>query len=339
MSPDPPLPAVDYTDTCSRPPWHQLPSAVRGAVDRAAGSPVVRAAEPVRSGFTGGFAAVLELRDGRQVFGKAGSSRNSHLPAAYAQEARVMQALPPDCPAPAFVGAAHLPAGEADEHEWRIVVAQAVDGRIPQPWTEASLAAVHQACSTVARVLAPLSGSFDFDVTPLAQDYGQDPGILGSFPGLADGSLALTGGQPGWLPSRLDELAELVLLAPEALAGDVPCHNDLRADNVLVTAAGQAVLVDWNWLGTGPAWVDFVALLPLARADGVDADAWVRRSPLTRDADPQHVDSWLAVIAGYMLSHADAPVWPGGPPSVRQHQRRYARTFLDWLAARRGWVR
>ena len=79
-------------------------------------------------------------------------------------------------------------------------------------------------------------------------------------------------------------------------------------------------------------------MLPLARADGVDADAWVRRSPLCRGVDPGAVDAWLASVAAYMLAAADDPVWAGGSPLVRVHQRRYARTFLDWIGARRGWA-
>jgi thiamine kinase-like enzyme len=126
-------------------------------------------------------------------------------------------------------------------------------------------------------------------------------------------------------------------LAPEALRGETVCHCDLRADNALVDG-DRCVFVDWNWVSVGPAWTDFVGVLPLARADGVDVDAWVRRSPLTRHVEPEQIDSWLAVIIAYMLSVADEPPWPGGTPAIREHQRRYARTFADWLAVRRGWV-
>lgn len=88
----------------------------------------------------------------------------------------------------------------------------------------------------------------------------------------------------------------------------------------------------------GPAWADLMGVLAVARADGVDAEAWLARSPLTRDADPQVVDAFLALVPAYMLQAADRPVWAGGPPAVRVHQRRFARLFLDWLGVRRGWV-
>lgn len=113
------------------------------------------------------------------------------------------------------------------------------------------------------------------------------------------------------------------------------CHGDLRADNVLVDGE-RAAFVDWNWLARAAAWTDFVGVLPLARADGVDADAWLRRSPLTVPADD--IDAFLARVAAYLLASADDPPWPGGSALIRVHQRRFARTFLDWLNVRRGWL-
>ena len=95
--------------------------------------------------------------------------------------------------------------------------------------------------------------------------------------------------------------------AERALAGTAATHGDLRADNVLVDG-DRAVLVDWNFLALGPPWLDLAGLLPAARADGVDADAWVRRSPLLRDADPAAVDTWLAVIGAYMIAIAGKPL-------------------------------
>ena len=326
---------VDYTATCARPRWDDLPVGVRQAVAQAAGGRVVAADAPPGSGFTGGFAAVVHLEDGRSVFAKAGSSRNPHLTQAYAQEAKVLRALPAGVPAPGFVGEAHLAAGEVDEHEWRIVVAERAEGELPQPWTRQALDAVHEACLRSVAVLTPEPGGMELPT--LGSLFLDDATVLSVFRRLASGELRLTHGQPSWLPDRYDELHDLLNGAGPHLQGDTACHCDLRADNILLGPSG-AVFVDWNWLVRGAAWVDFVGLLPLARADGVDVDAWVERSPLTRDVDPESIDAWLSVIAAYMLRNADEPVWVGGPPAVRDHQRRYARTYLDWLAARRGWV-
>jgi hypothetical protein len=342
MSPAPvPLPEVDYTATVRRARFEELPAGVQAAIGHACGSDVVRADAPPGSGFTGGFAAVVHLRDGRSVFAKAGSSVNPHLVSAYAQEAWVLQQLPPAVPAPRYVGAVSLPAGEVDRHEWQVVAAEAVAGDLPQPWTSQALELVHDACLRCADALTP--GPPSLELATLAEYLGEDDAVLRTFPDLRSGALALTWGQPSWVGDRYDELVELVDDAAGHLVGSTACHGDLRADNTLIVPASdqraaRAVLVDWNWLMRGPSWTDFVGVLPLARADGLDADGWIRRSPLTRDVDPESIDAFLAAIAAYMLSNADQPVWPGGPASLRLHQRRYARTFLDWLGQRRGWA-
>lgn len=329
-----PVPDLDYTATVRRPVWTALPDAVRAAVGEAAGCAVVRADPPPGSGFTGSFAAVVHLRDGRRVFAKAGrgSDDNPHVLRALTQEAGVLAALPPATPAPRLVGARRV---EEGEHPWQVLVIEAVEGRLPQPWTEADVDAVHRACLRSAAALTPPPAGLV--ISSLPGDLRDDTRTLGLFDRIDDGSVAPTWGQPAWLIERAAELSGLAQAAPEAVAGDTACHGDLRADNVLVHR-GRAVLVDWNWLAVAAAWTDFVAVLPLARADGVDADAWVRRSPLCRGVDPGAVDAWLASVAAYMLAAADDPVWAGGSPLVRVHQRRYARTFLDWIGARRGWA-
>ncbi|WP_426566438.1 aminoglycoside phosphotransferase [Angustibacter sp. McL0619] len=328
-------PTVDYTASVVRPDWTELPEQVRQAVGRAAGSPVTRAEPSATSGFSGGFAAVVHLADGRRVFAKAGSSTNPHLCTAYAQEALVLQGLPPGVPSPAFVGAGRLDPGEADEHEWRIVIAEVAQGRLPQPWTERDLEAAHDACLASAQALTPAPSWLD--LPRLVDKVGLLPDVQTCFPRLLSGDLVLTTGQPGWLPGRFTELADLVAGCPPHLDGDTACHTDLRADNMLVGPAG-AVFVDWNWLMRGAAWTDFVGLLPLARLDGVDVDVWLRRSPLTRDVAAESVDAWLAALVAFMLPRADEPVWPGGPQAVRDHQRLYAHAFAQWLGVRRGWV-
>jgi aminoglycoside phosphotransferase (APT) family kinase protein len=332
-----PVPEVDYEATSTRPQWADLPPGVREALARAAGGPVHRAEPSVTSGFSGGFAAVLHLASGQRVFAKAGSDANPHLIDAYRREALVLAALPRAVPAPRLVGAAAIATGEADERAWQVVVAEAVEGRMPHPWTEPALDAVHEACLIAAEALDPPPAALEPVLGSLAADYAEDASIRRVFADLDAGRTVLTWGQPAWVPRRYAELDALLALAPSALAGTVGTHGDLRADNVLV-GGGRAVVVDWNWLSLGPAWADVVGVLPPARADGLDVDRRVRTGPLTRDADPEHIDSWLAVIAAYMLANADSPPFPGGSPVIRVHQRRYARMFLDWLGDRRGWT-
>jgi len=330
-----PVPEVDYTATVQRPSWTQLPHAVRRAVGAAAGSPVASADDPPGSGFTGSFAAVVHLVDGRSVFAKAGSGRNPHVLEALAQEATVLAVLPTGVPAPRLVGSLGLDPGVADAYAWRVLVVEVVPGRVPAPWTHAVVGAVHEACVQAAAALTPAPPGLV--LASLGADLLADERSTGLFDRLASGAATVTWGQPHWVLERASELSALARAAPSAVQGSTACHGDLRADNVLVDG-DRAMLVDWNWLARGAPWTDFVGVLPLARADGVDVDAWVRRSPLTREVPADDIDAFLAWVAAYMLAGADDPPWPGGSALIRVHQRRFARTFLDWLAARRGWL-
>lgn len=176
---------------------------------------------------------------------------------------------------------------------------------------------------------SPLSG-----LSMFAELVGDDVGVPAQ---ILAGERELPIGLQSWLPRVLPELAELVTLAPEALAGDSAAHSDLRPDNLLIDDAGTCWTVDWNWLTLGPSWVDWVGLLPVAQHQGIDTFTAVTRSPLTADVPKDHLDCLVAVIAAYMMKQTDAPPPPGCTPALREHQRLYAWTFLDWLAVRRGW--
>jgi hypothetical protein len=319
------LPAVDYRITTRRPSWSDLPAQVRRAVADAAGCAVDQADEPPGSGFTDGFAAVVRLSDGRRVFAKAGSSANPHVTAAYAREAAVLGALSAGAPAPRLVGAGRVPGGPDAEPGWQVVVTSAADGAMPLPWTEQNVAAVHRSCLAAVAALTP--APTDLKAPALARAREPTPDVLRQIARLLRPASARV----------VDDVIDLVTGSPSHLDGSTACHHDLRADNILVDGEA-ATFVDWNWLVRGAAWTDFVGVLPLARADGVDADSWLTSSPLTSDTDPVSIDSWLCVVATEMLGSADQPVWPGGPPVVRQHRRRFGLAFLDWLAARRGWA-
>ncbi len=325
------LPDVDYRHTSRRPAWDGLPPAVRAAAARVAGGIVVAADPPVSSGFSGAFAGRVALRDGHEVFVKAGAPDQPHVVAALEQEASVLARLPAGVPAPALVGFERVDG-------WSVLVVAVVPGRMPgAPWTPAEVDAVHRACLTVAELGTPSTiGGRD-----LAHRMSADPDILAVGRALAEGTFAQDPELPSWLATHGPEVGALVLGAEGRFGGDTVCHGDLRPDNLLVTATdgapGSAVVVDWNWVGTAAAWVDWVGLLPLMAAQGVDTDALVRSSPLTRHTDPEDLDAFLATIAAYMLGDYRHAPPPGCTPALRRHQLLMAHAFLALLRHRRRW--
>ena len=50
------------------------------------------------------------------------------------------------------------------------------------------------------------------------------------------------------------------------------------------------------------------------------------------------IDSVLALLTGYFLRSAAAPV-PRNSPHLRTHQRWYGEVAWEWLCERRGWAR
>ena len=139
------------------------------------------------------------------------------------------------------------------------------------------------------------------------------------------------------LPSARDSLAgQLPEQALELLAGaDTLVHLDLRADNVLLTAAG-AVLVDWPHACVGPAWLDLLALLfEVDRLGEEDlADNVLATSLLTRDVDPEVLTTVLAGFSQFFLGRA-AQAAPPGLPTLREFQRVQGEALTRWVERRR----
>ena len=332
VSPDVPayLGEVDYRATSLRPQWDELPPHVHAATEATVGSPLASASAPVASGFTSSYAGLISLGDGRQVFVKVAGPSTPFVVEALTQEAKVLAELPDGIPAPGLVGS-------AQSRGWSILVLDALEGHLPGlPWTQQEAESVHDACLRLVQFGTPspvgLSGN-DF-----ASDVGSDAHVLATADAMSRGAFTLPEELPGWVPTHLGAIARLARRAT-TLGGSSLVHGDLRPDNLLISPDGQATILDWNWLCTGPAWVDFAGLLPWMALQGLDADAWVARSPLLRDVDPDEVDSFLATIAVYMVSDLDQPPFPGGTSALRRHQHLMARTFLTWLGHRRGWDR
>ena len=151
---------------------------------------------------------------------------------------------------------------------------------------------------------------------------------------------------PG-LPWTQDEIGlvraacERVAEVPSsALAALTPGHV---VDNLLIgrragEVSDRAYVLDWNWVTLGPAWCDWVSVIPAMQAQGHDLGELLDSTPLSRSADPHAVDVWLAVLAVYMLVCCEDEPPLGATMALRHHQRYYARVFLDSLATHRGWL-
>lgn len=302
------------SNTARRLEWPFLPPNLRSWIERKCGSPVVDAATR-NSGFTPGFASVLTCADGSRHFVKAASVKAQRAFAdSYREEARKLAALPAGVPAPRLL--AHL------DDDWVALVIEYVDGRLPErPWTACDLDAALDSLETVAAVLTP---------TPLELDT-----FASEFASFLDGWDHLRRTRTD-LP-QLEEAAALAARFPEVCAGETLVHTDIRADNLLLDAAGTAWIVDWNWPVTGAAWLDSLCTLIGPRGDGLDVEAVLATRPLLREVPAESVDVVLALLAGYFLAQADLPV-PPTSPYLREHQRWQGEVCWQWLAQRRGWA-
>jgi hypothetical protein len=306
------LPNVPYDRTSVRPAWEQLPAPLRAHL-----GDVVRV-RPTATGFTSGFAASLDLADGSSCFVKAIETSNP-LASGYLAEARYAAALPRSLPTPALLWWEEL-CGHA------VLCFEAIGGaRTPGlPWEPAELEAALDALAVTAAVLAE----------PSAELLATSPHQIGR---LIDE--LLTKWRSGAARhERAAELAELEARFDELARDHVGLiHCDLRLDNVIIDAAGRALLCDWSSLSTGPAWFDLVSLLISAEASGLDVDALFFAHPTTSGLPDDVLDAALAAFLGYYVHASALPEIPTSP-ALRGHQRYYAHLTLRWLSRRRGWA-
>ena len=311
---------IPHGRTARRLEWPHLPPQIRALVERRCGSPVLEAVSQ-GAGFTPGFASVLTCEDGSRHFVKAASVRAQRMFAeAYREEARKLAALPPAVPAPRLVWL-------LDDEDWVVLEIEYVESRAPRrPWRTADL----DLCLTMTEQLAAA-------LTPAPSELDQESFVaeFADWPAYWEKVRSDLPDLPG-IGEHLDDAAALAARFADVADGETLVHTDVRDDNLMVTPDGRVLLCDWNWPVVGAAWLDTVFLMIGPRGDGLDVEAALAASPLTRDVPAESIDIVIALVTAYFLMSAALPV-PPTSPYIRDAQRWQGEVCWRWLAERRGW--
>jgi aminoglycoside phosphotransferase (APT) family kinase protein len=308
----------------SRVPYESLPANLRETIAGRFGSAVV-SAESQAGGFSPGVAARVRLADGRRCFIKAAHPRpNAQTPDHHRREATVVAAMPADVPVPRL----RWTLDEGPEG-WVVLAFDDVAGHQPAvPWQPAELDRVMVALEALTERLTP---------SPIDPAWlGQAGDLIHSADrGWASVPLADLDRLDAWSRRHLDDLIGLEARVAEAARGSTLLHQDLRADNMLLTEGGVMV-VDWPHARVGQPWIDLLWFAPsVAMQGGPEPEALLRRFGPATGADPDAVDSVLAAIAGF-FTVGSLLADPPGLPTLRAFQAAQGEIARRWLGGRRG---
>lgn len=307
--------------------WRDLPRHVRARIAELAGAQVT-AEISATSGFSPGFAAVLELADGRGVFVKAVSGeQNPVSPDLARAEIRVSHALPPQVPAPRLLWS-------SDDGDWVILGFEVVHGRSPElPWRLEDLRAVADAVGALADA-EPLPGhSLPRTDDQLAEDFtgwrklhalDRDSQVQ-----YAD----LAGDIGRWALENVEQLVRWEQESLRVCAGDSLVHGDLRADNVMIDPDHQhrVWLIDWPHASVGAPWLDLAFMLPsVALQGGGDPATLFREHAVSDGVHDDDLRAGLAGLSGYFAWSSRQPA-PRGIPNLRRFQAAQGVATVRWL--------
>ncbi|WP_308289648.1 phosphotransferase [Microbacterium sp. BF1] len=269
---------------------------------------------PAHGGFSASYAGVVTTTAGHAFVKACGADWHADSLHFLREEMRTLVDLPSSV-APRLLAAFDDAAGAA-------LVIEAIDGHHPgRPWTVEDLHAVAQALRALSTTAAPSE-------MPRAEDR--------MIPGFARwteiaGDPRLLEALPHDLPARMPQLLRIEEGLSDALHGDVIVHDDVRADNILISGA-RAHLLDWPHASRGAAWVDLPCLLPSIEASGGPTceEAWAvfedHHAPSQIELLP--VISAFASFLWYQQTQPEIPQLPG----LRAFQRAQAVPALRWLA-------
>jgi hypothetical protein len=311
----------------SRLHWSDLPREVRARIAELARADVVTETSAT-NGFSPGYAALLGLGNGTQVFVKAVSpEQNPESTDLARQEIKVAAVLPPKISAP------HL-WWHDDDGEWVLLGFQPVDGRAPEmPWQPDDLARALGALVDLAEYGTPAP----LDLPPMEHAMAEDAAgwsLLAADDAAIDRATAGVGEHGDWVRAHLGELVDLAAAAPAACTGETLVHRDLRADNVMLAPSPdeRVWLIDWpHTCRDGARWCDLAFMLPsVAMQGGGDPQTLFWAHPNAAGADRDAVRAVLAGITGYLVHHSVQPP-PRGLVNLREFQLAQAVAALDWL--------
>lgn len=307
--------------------WSDLPEHVRDGVDAILGSAVV-STSPRSGGFSPGSADVVSTDTGERAFVKAvGVQQNPDTPGLIRREHAVLAALGTDHDGECFPRAY----GMYDRDGWVALVVQEVPGYTPElPWRHEDVLSAFDALARIGSWRAP--HTWPRLEVELAPDFGAWSAVIENPPEDLD----------PWVTEHAAELWDLSVRALPRMAGDRVTHLDIRADNMLIDAAGTTRVIDWPWAARGAPWADSAMLLlnvvcfdgarSSARscADADDRiDEYVARV-CSVGAEKDDVYGVIVGLTGLMLDNARRPD-PPGLPTVRAFQKAHARAGIRLL--------
>ena len=300
--------------------WNDLPGHVRAGVERVLGEPVADFTGQ-QGGFSPGSADRVITVTGRRAFVKAvGPSLNEVSPGIHRREAAVTAVLPDGVPAASLLGT-------FDDGEWIALVLTDVEGRHPHlPWRPGELVLVLDTLLALARTpVLPALGHLPDLPSDVSDEFAGWQRVRADPPRDAD----------RWVLDNLDVLERLAARGVADLRGECLVHTDLRADNILITPADSAVLVDWPWACIGAGWLDPLTVLMNARLfdPSFGVEEVLITHPVFAGVAPESIDGVLSGFAAYFTDAARQPP-PPGLPTLRPFQRQQGEVVLGWLRQR-----
>lgn len=300
--------------------WLDLPVHVRTAVEDILGSEVVQFESQV-GGFSPGTADRVITSSGKRAFLKAVNRElNASTPNLHRQEAHVSGNLPASLPIAPLLG-------HYDDGHWVALVLTDIEGNQPQiPWKPTEITLVLDALEKLAYLPVPNALR---ELPMLREDLAE------AFTGWKRVRELIPEACDPWIVERLEELESLAAQGIEELDGQALVHNDARADNILITAQNEAILVDWPWACIGVGWFDALSVLVNVRAfdPSFNAEAVLATHPVFAEATALQIDAVLAGLAGYFIDVART-VAPVGLPTVRAFQKQQGDAVIKWLKER-----